>query len=496
MFVEINRERSAWGFILAMFGAAAFWVSPVPARAALTYGSYGDQAASSLLRVFYAGSGRWRMCASPDCPASDTDWGADALTYTLFLRWETTGDPAVLPYMRALAAAAPHYPPTCSAASCGEWSDVPAWDAVASLREYEAAGRDPASLRRAEAAYDFAAGSLAFAAGACPQLPYQRRAGGPDHLKTLETEATVVKAALLLHRFTGRSWYLESAIEGYRTSRRYFLDAAAALYSAYVFDDGRTCAQLPHRFFASVNGEMIWNGLALYAATGERSYRDEAIATARAVASRLSDSRGVFADLQAENDIAEPLVESMYELATRGGQAFARSWVLRNATAALSAREPDGTYGRFFDGPPPDATLTAWQTNGGLALEIAAAALAPGAAPAPARVWTHARFEPCDATAPATLRFYGSGIALLGTLGEVCCQSGHARVLIDGKETFDRSGIWQNKSSGGRSFRNAVLFAWRWEAAGAHTIQLLPGEANPKEGGGFLHIRGYLVDPL
>ena len=36
-----------------------------------------------------------------------------------------------------------------------------------------------------------------------------------------------------------------------------------------------------------------------------------------------------------------------------------------------------GAFGRFFDGTAADADRTAWQTNGGLALEIAAAALIP-----------------------------------------------------------------------------------------------------------------------
>lgn len=478
---------------------ALFCANPSPAQTAqptMTYQAYGELAFSSLLSAFYAGEGRWRMCGSLDCPVGDRDWGADALTYTLYLRWQATNDPAVIPYMKALAASAAPYPAPCEAAPCGEWSDVPAWDAVAALREYQVAGRDPAALRTAQAAYDFVVRSEAFAGGACPSVPYQRAGGRPDDLKTLETTATAVKAALLLYQFTGRRAYLESAVEGYRTARRYFLDHLVPLYSVYVFDDGKACVQLPHRFFASVNGEMISNGLALYRATSERQYRDDAVATALAVDSQLSDSRGIFADLQAENDIVEPLVESMYELAAGASVSFARSWVLRNAAAAVSARTRDGTYGRFLDGPAPTAAVTAWQTNGGFALEIAAAALEPDGAPPPSDAWQRARFEVLDTTAlPATVNFFGSGIALIGTLGEVCCQPGHARVLIDGKETFDRSGIWQNKSSAGRSFPNSVLFAWRWVSPGAHTIELLPGLENAKEGGSFLHLRGFLIDP-
>ena len=98
---------------------------------------------------------------------------------------------------------------------------------------------------------------------------------------------------------------------------------------------------------------MIWSGLELSKLTGTPSYLDEAVATAHAVASDLSDPAGVFADLQAENDIVEPLVEGMFALATEDGAGFARSWILTNAAAALSDRAADGSYGRFFDGPAP-----------------------------------------------------------------------------------------------------------------------------------------------
>ena len=94
---------------------------------------------------------------------------------------------------------------------------------------------------------------------------------------------------------------------------------------------------------------------------------------------------------------------------------------------------------------------------------------------------------------PASLTFTGSAIALVGTLGEKCCEAGHARVFVDGRETFDGTGIWQNKSSSGRSLRNTVLFAWRWSKRGAHTISFQPGEPNGKEGGSFLHLQGYFV---
>jgi hypothetical protein len=182
----------------------------------------------------------------------------------------------------------------------------------------------------------------------------------------------------------------------------------------------------------------------------------------------------------------------MFVLA-KSGQPFARRWILRNAAAALSARKPDGTFGRFFDGPPPLAMTTAWQTNGGLAIELAAAALAPKQRVATANRWAGARYVAHDvSTLPASITVTGSAIALIGTLGERCCEPGHARVLVDGRETVDGTGIWQNKSSSGRSLPRSVLFAWRWPRRGNHTIRLEPGEPNAKEGSAFLHLAGYV----
>jgi len=299
-------------------------------------------------------------------------------------------------------------------------------------------------------------------------------------------------STVLLYRATRSPAYLASAMRTYAAVRAHFLDPELPLYSVYVFDDGQRCTQVPRRFFASVNGDMIWSGFHLARVTRERRYLDEALATARAVDSRLSDPAGVFADLQAENDIVEPLVEGMLVLA-KDGQPFARRWILRNAAAALSARKGDGTFGRFFDGPPPRAMATAWQTNGGLAVELAAAALAPKQRVATANTWAGARYVAKDISVlPASITVTGSAIALIGTLGERCCEPGHARVFVDGRETVDGTGIWQNKSSSGRSLPNSVLFAWRWPRPGTHTIRLEPGEPNGKEGGPFLHLTGYL----
>jgi len=448
---------------------------------------------TTLLGVYYAGGGMWRTCNAPDCSAGNVDWGDDSLTYTLALREEATHDPQLRAPLLELARTALTYGAPCvSPSGCGSWSDVPQWDAIALADEYEATG-DPAALAKAEAAFSFVEHSGAYALGACPRIRYQQPGGQENQLKTLETDANTIKAALLLYRATRQPSYLAAARSHYAAVRAYFLDPNVPLYTVYVFDNGSACTQVPHRFFASVNGDMIWSGAELYHDTGTSAYLEQSVATATAVDRDLSDRRGIFADLQAENDVVEPLVEGMYALAA-GGQSIARSWIIRNAAAALAARGADGSFDRFFDGPPPATTVTVWQTNGGLALEIAAAALAPKATVEVKGPWRTAATISDEVSAlPATLTFRGFGIALLGTLGEHCCEPGHARVLIDGHETFDETGIWQNKSSSGMSIPNTVLFAWRWPTAGTHTITIEPGIQNGKEGGPFIHLSGYEV---
>jgi hypothetical protein len=182
----------------------------------------------------------------------------------------------------------------------------------------------------------------------------------------------------------------------------------------------------------------------------------------------------------------------MYALATEAKAAFARTWILSNAGAALSARTADGSFGRFFDGPSPQTLVTAWQTNGGLALEIAAAALDP-AGRASADRWSGARRVARSVGLGDTITIHARAVALIGTLGEACCEPGHARVFVDARETTDGTGIWQNKSSSGKVIPGAVLFAWRWPRLGRHTIHFEPGVQNGKEGGPFLHLTGYLV---
>ncbi len=465
--------------------AAPYAGAGTEAPAPGTFAALGDDAATTLTTRFYAGEGRWRACLAPWCGIGNADWGDDSLTGALYLRWRAAHDGAPVRIASQLVRTQRRYG-SCRAPSCTSWSDVPAWDAVAAVRTYDMT-HDAAALGNAEAAYRFVAASGVFAHGACPAIAYQRPHAESGGLKTLETEANLTLAAALLAERTRSPRYRDDAERRYAADRAFFFDASEGLYTVYVFDDGRRCRALPHRFFASVNGTMIEAGLVLARVTGERRYADDARATARATRA-LDDARGIFTDLQAENDIVEPLVVAMAELAS-GGDAFAREWILRNAAAAVHARRDDGAYGRFFDGPPPAGTVTEWQTNGGLALAIAAGGLAPASSPEPDDAWAHATATPLAIRrAPATVRFTGSAITLTGTIGERCCEAGRVRVIVDGVETTDRTGIWQNKSSAGRALPDSILFAWRWPASGSHEIRLDAGRTEC-EGGRPVHRR-------
>ncbi|HZZ00520.1 MAG TPA: hypothetical protein VFE36_13200 [Candidatus Baltobacteraceae bacterium] len=446
---------------LATFAAAAASV-PTLARA-------GDDAEQTLLNVFYAGRGLWRVCDRPQCYRTNSDWGADSATNALYLRWNDTHNPHIRTVMTQLLRTAPHYSATCRSAPCAAWSDTAAWDAVALLREGTVTGNERQASVLARSALRFALASRAFTGGACADIPYQVPQPSNLHAKTLETGANAIKAELLLYRATRERQYLNDAVRLYHVARARFLDPRVPLYTVHVIDDGRSCRQVQHRFFASVNGGMIWNGLALWKATGRHFYYDEAIATARAVDLHLSDARNVFSDVQGENDVVEPLVEAMYALAPR--QAFARQWIERNAGAALTARAPNGTFARFFDGPHQNQT-SIWESNGGLALEIAAAALDPRGT-ANVRAWHDGTTFARTITAlPAAIAFRGSGIVLSGTIGKLC-QRAHVHVFIDGRETFDRTGLWQNHSM---PEGDSVFFAWRWPKVGHHVIHLVAGD--------------------
>ena len=501
-FVAVMRHRTRLVclllVLLVIFTSGAFVLLHYLTRPR-TYADYGQQAISSLLADFYS-NGYWKKCLS-GCTAYNTDWGVDSLTETLFLRWSINHhDPSVLEYLNALAATAPTWQPPCQTLhGCAQpWSDQPLWDSVALGHEYEAAGRaNLTMLFKEQAAFHVVDGAdpSVYLFGACPSIPYQLP-GGTNQLKTLESTSNYIKAALLLYSFTQDGSYLRKAEAAYAAARRYFLDPILPLYTVYVFDTGKTCSQVGGRFFASVNGTMIDNGLRLAQDTGKPTYRADALATAQAVAAHLSDANGIFADLQAENDIVEPLIAAMEEVATQEKEAFARKWLLAAASASASSLAPAGTYSRFFDGPPQVGTSSAWQSNGGYALAVAAADIDPKGTPATTSAWATATSSPLSITTaslPVSITFTGTGIALIGTLGEQCCQAGHARVFIDGTETVDTTGIWQNKSSSGESLPNTVLFAWRWPTAGKHTIQLLPGIYNAKEGGSFIDITSSLI---
>ncbi len=455
---------------------------------AATYAALATRSARRLETTFYNGHGLWRMCDPAICNTKNRDWGAGSLTNLLYFRWVIAHDRSVLPILRTLADTAHTWFP-------GEHgsSDSVMWDAVADVRIYQATGSKTA-LAKAEAAMRWLGTVPGLASGACPSTDYQWPFGQRGNLKTIETASNYVKAALLLYKITRIRTYLSIAESEYAQVRQYFL-APSGLYTAYMFDSGSACHVLPGRYFASVNGNMIWDGQALAAATGERRYFSQAVGTARAVQVHLSDGAGIFADLQADNDIAAPLVEAMYSLATAGHQAFAARWLLANASAAAADGNALGEYGRFFDGPPPAVLATAWQINGGIAVMQAAAGLDPAGRPASPGFWGQATFVPDSQRmtgAPVRISFTGRAIAIMGIVGARCCNAGHATVLVDGVQTFNQTGIWQNMSSPAQQQPDQVLFAWRWHGPGHHVITILPARYDPEEGGSFFQMVGYM----
>jgi hypothetical protein len=496
--------------LLAVVGLAGPAGAPAlsPPQPLATFAQLADDVLVALRRTWYVPGRGWRGCTAVRCAPSDSDWGADSLTGVLYERWLLTRDVALVPWMRALLAAAPDH-----RHDEGMLSDVPLWDAVAALRMYDVT-HDASALRRAEDDYAYVARTTSFARGACAGIDYQypqRGAERPDGggLKTLESDANRVLAAALLARRVAdsraRRTYLADARRVYALVRNRFRDPQVGLFSVYAFDTGRTCTVVPRRFFASVNGVMIEAGLALADASGQSRYAREARATARAIAA-LDDDRGVFTDLQAENDIAGPLVLAMVELARRG-DAFARDWIVRNAGAAAHARRADGAYARFFDGPPPrrDAIATVFQSNGGFALLVAAGSFAPRRRPEPDDPWPTARVRALDLgmRSATSFAFTGSGVALFGTLGERCapayrgdpmCEGGHAHLRLDGRAMVNQTGIWQGKTVIGAQ-PNSILFAWRWLRARRHVLQFTAGETNGKEGSSFLHVRRVVILP-
>ncbi|HZO92446.1 MAG TPA: hypothetical protein VFB22_01660 [Candidatus Baltobacteraceae bacterium] len=452
--------------------------SAPPSPAPTTFGDMGREAAAALRERWYAGKGAWHRCLpAGHCGTASRDWGAYSLTEALFLYWLTTGDASVTPVFQEIADVNPGYGP-CRG-GCREWSDVPLWDARAALDAYIVT-RDRGALAKAVEDYTSVTSSDLYARGRCPEIDYQRP-NGETGLKTLETDANRILVGVLLFRNTHDRRYLADARAHYDAVRAHFFDRAAHLYTVYVFDDGKTCRSVPHRFFASVNAAMVDAGRMLADATMDDRYGRDAQQTETAIEQNLNDARGVFADLQAENDIVSPLISMMWVRAI--ADAHARAWIVRNAEAAIGARTSDGSYGRFFDGPPPGGEVTMWETNGGLALAIAAAALEP-ATPVVAGAWRAPRTASVHLGVGSTYRFVGSGVAFTGTLG---ARPGHAQILIDGRPTVDQTGIWQ-----GLNYVppfDTVLFAWRWPRAGVHVIRFVTTETNAKEGPPFVDVR-------
>lgn len=432
--------------------------------AAGTFALAGSDAARSLLTDYYDGAGGWRACNAVTCPSSNADWGADAATGTLYLRWSATQDPQLSAVADRLIDTSARYPKPCTAGACRYWSDTPAWDAVASMREFEMTG-DARALERARAAYRFVERSTSFSAGACPSIPYQQ-APSPAGVKTLETLANEIKAGLLLYRVDRDPRELAAARAQYASARAYFLDAATPLYTVHVIDDGTACTPVQSRYFASVNGLMIWDGIELASDLHDERYVQEAVATARAVDAQLSDGAGIFADAAGENDVVEPLVEAMLRLAA--AHPFAAAWIGRNAQAALGSRAADGSFARYFDGPPQQRS-SIWESNGGFAIEIAAAAIAPNRSVQRPQ-WSGDAIAISPASElPARIEVDGAAVALVGSV-PAACEQHHVHVYVDGVEINDHAGLWINPTM---PEDDPVLFAWRFDRPGEHTIELV-----------------------
>jgi hypothetical protein len=208
--------------MLAAVWLCAFAPARTPQARLAAFAQTSAQAVRTLLNVFYAGDGRWRECNHAACAQTTGDWGADSATFVLYLRWATTRDSRVAAVMTQVLAAAPHYVRPCTV-SCSAWSDTAAWDAVALMREFDVLG-DPSAIADAKAALAYAERSPAFGGGGCPRIPYQQPASSGSRVKTLETDANLIKASLLVYGATGNRRYLVSAARRYAQDRRYFLD--------------------------------------------------------------------------------------------------------------------------------------------------------------------------------------------------------------------------------------------------------------------------------
>src|SRR5579884_2145538 len=91
-------RRGAYALALGWFLLCCpglVYAAPSPAASVPSFAVAASQAQAALMNAFYAGDGTWRECNRADCRSSDSDWGADAATYALYLRWLTTHDPSI-----------------------------------------------------------------------------------------------------------------------------------------------------------------------------------------------------------------------------------------------------------------------------------------------------------------------------------------------------------------------------------------------------------------
>ena len=165
-------------------------------------------AVATLAGVYYSGRGSWRACDAPGCATGDTDWGDDSLTYALALQASLGHDRRLVSMLRALASNAPAYALPCVRVSGCGWSDPAEWDSIALSDEYLATGA-PVALVKARNAFEYVQRARVFSLGGCPAIPYQQPGGGENRLKTLETAANAMKAALLLYKATRERAYLD-----------------------------------------------------------------------------------------------------------------------------------------------------------------------------------------------------------------------------------------------------------------------------------------------
>jgi len=464
----------------------------------------GDSEVATLETLWYTGKGSWNLCVYGGCGITDQDWGADSMIEALYLHWLSTKATAssVPPIMNAVAANASKYP------TGNTFSDVPMWDSIADTHEFQVTGNAD-YLAAAEAAFDYVdrdPNRQGWAAGHCPGIHYRIASAGnalESGLKTLETDSNYIKAAILLYQSTGAGSYLTKAETMYANVRATYLEHDSPLYTVYIFDDGSSCLRVRNQFFASVNGNMIWNGHELGLITGNATYNysADAAASARYLMARLDDPTGVFENERQENDTAEPLVFAMYQLAVDGDSA-ASNWIAANLAAAASAETSNGIFGRFWGGPPPifagaNVQTSTWSAAGGTALAFAVAKLNPGGTPSTSSYWNNATYvadpRTISGTGTYSIRFTGRAVAVIGNL---TAQRGKEEVYIDGVETTNNIGVSAYPAV--QVAPNQVMFAWRWPTSGMHTIEFEPpvgNQQNVKQGNAWFSMVGYYWKP-